>query len=830
MGIEMGNTSPQPLESMEEPISSPAPPHIFKAGKLPANDLVFSSSPGFATPAHPIKPRDARPVPPPAFAPQLKPTSIQTVLPIILPPQTLRPVAFRTLTKKHNLTITSSGLTTLAAFIGRFCGEGWRQEGLAERVLDEIAKLWKRENGGTILDDGSDKKLKTILKAIESCMSGGKVDTAKLTRANSTLARSESFGARPDVSREDSQNSLGLSGLDVADVRDISEDGPLDARTHLKVISAFQQPQLTYSVAKKTLEVRSKSQSLLPPVQHKIAAFKSRYHLVHQRLMRNESFQTTTFSNTTGKSSLSRSASSMASPSGAYKITPISNLLGRSGSPHLLLGMLVHSAAGDLSLTDLTGSTVLELSVARPVPDADAWFCPGMIVLVEGTYEDDGSNNSNLGSAGGVGGQIKGRFIVDTMAGPPAERREVTLGISHNHKADALHTVAGAGYGWFDFLGTGSEKAIGQQMRRLQRTVLGHRSNDDSPEDTKRSKVIMLGECHLDHPRTLDAIKAILNTYTSTNESSHYPLTIVMLGNFVSSAAMAGSLKGGDSIQYKEAFDGLASTLSEFPSLLATTTLVFVPGDNDPWASSFSAGAATLLPRQGIPELFTSRIRRAINNANSDAAHKKDVDTPGEVVFTSNPARLSVFGPVEEIVLFRDDITGRIRRNAVLFPKPEEDEDGMDAENDITAIQPDDDANMPDPDVEAAASHIPSAANVTSDTNSHLDKATLVGRRLTKLLLDQSHLAPFPTSIRPTLWDYSHSLGLYPLPTALVVCDAEAPAFVVTYEGCVVLNPGRIIGTDKGGNAGQRRRGAGTARWIEYDLLRKRGEIKEVRF
>lgn len=828
----MGSTSPRPLDSMEEPISSPAPPHILKAGHIPANDLVFSSSPGFATPAHPIKPRDARPIPAPAFAPQLKAASVQTVLPIILPPQTLRPVAFRTLTKKHNLTITSSGLAALAAFVGRFCGEGWRQEGLAERVLDEIAKLWKRENGGTILDDGQDKRLKSILKALESCMSGGKIDTARLTRSNSTLSRSETFSGRPDVSREDSQNSLGLSGLDVVDDGVTSNDGPLDARANLRVVSAFTQPQLTYSVAKKTLEVRSKTQSLMPPIQHKIAAFRNRYHLVHQRLMRNESFQTTTFSSTTGKSALARSASNTASPSGAYKITPISNLLGRGGTSHLLLGMLVHSAAGDLSVTDLTGSTVLDITTARPVPDADAWFCPGMIVLVEGTYEDDGSNNSNLGSAGGVGGQIKGHFIVDTMAGPPAERRDVTLGTGHNHKADALHTVAGAGYGWFDFLGTGSEKAIGQQMRRLQRRVLGHKTNDDSSEDVKRSKIIILGECHLDNPRTLDAIKAILSTYTSTGDSLPCPLTIVLLGNFVSAAAMAGSLKGGDSIQYKEAFDGLAGMLSEFPKLLSITTLVFVPGDNDPWASSFSAGAATLLPRQGIPELFTSRIRRAVNNANADAPHKKDNDVPGEVVFTSNPARLSVFGPVDEIVLFRDDITGRIRRNAVLFPKAEDDEDAaMDAENDITAIQMiEDDANMPDLEVEAAASHIPSAVGIPGKTVAQLDKATTIGRRLTKLLLDQSHLAPFPASIRPTLWDFSHSLGLYPLPTALVICDVEAPAFTVTYEGCVVMNPGAVIDTDKGGNAGQRRRGAGVAKWVEYDLLRKRGEIKETRF
>lgn len=816
---------------MEEPVSTPKlPAPIFKAGPIQlTKDQVFSSSPAFATPAHPIQPREARP-PPPAFAPQLKPTNAQTVLPIILPPQTLRPVAFRTLTKKHNLTITSSGLGALATFIGKYCGAGWREEGLAEKVLDEVAKQWKRDNGGLILDDGQDKRLKNILKCLEPCMSGGKLDTARLSRSNSsvgTLSRQGSIDNRPDVSRDDSQASFGISGLDVEDAEmDHDDTSHQDARAYLKVVSAFQQPRLAFSVAKKTLEVVTTAPSLLPPIQHRIAAFRNRYHLVHQRLMRNESFQTTTFSSTTGRSTFSRSVSSVTSVQGAYKITAISNLLGRSGTSHLLLGLLVHSAAGVLSLTDLTGSVVLDITLARPVPEDNAWFCPGMIVLTEGTYEDDGSNNSNLGSAGGVGGQIKGRFVVDTIAGPPAERREVTLGTGHNHKADATHTVAGAGYGWFDFLGTGSEKAIGNQMRRIQRRVLGHTTNPNTdlelPEDTTRRKTIMLGECNLDSPSTLSAIRAILNTYTSDSPLSH-PLSIILFGNFASSASMAGSARGGDSIAYKESFDALAALLSEFPSLLASTTFVFVPGDNDPWASTFSAGAATVSPRQAVPELFTSRVRRALNNANNEAGPRKDNETPGEAVFASNPARISLFGPAEEIVLFRDDITGRIRRNAILFPKQPEAEDD---EMDISHIQPFDSTN-PDPEIETAASHIPSAPTTTNMKPQQPDRTTQMARRLTKLLLDQSHLAPFPPSIRPTLWDFSHTLNLYPLPTSLVICDAEAPPFCVTYEGCHVINPGAVLGSEVPGVA---RRKNGMARWVEYDVSRRKGEVREVVF
>lgn len=785
---------------MEDVAQTPKPVHsIFKAGHLQAKPVppeqIFSSSPGFGTPAYTPHPRrNDAPVPIRpglAFEPQLRQPNAQTVLPILLPPQTLRPVAFRTLTKKHNLTITSSGLGALASFIGKFCGAEWRQSGSGERVLDEIAKQWKRDNGGLILDDNNqDKKLKNILKCLEPCMSAGKLDLARLSRSNSavgSLSRQPSDLSRPDVTREDSQNSLGISGLDVRDEEmELDDHVYQDARSYLKVVGALQQPNLVYSTTKKTLELVTAPPGLLPPIQQKIAAYRNRYNLVHQRLMRNEAFQTTSFSSTTGRS-LNRSGSNIA-PQHAYKITPISNLLGRTGSTHLLLGLLVYNAAGDLSLSDLTGSVVIDLlsAPARAVPDDQAWFCPGMIVLVEGTYEEDGSNTSTFGSSGGVGGQIRGKFIADTIAGPPAERREVTLGIGHNYKADSTHTVAGAGYGWFDFLGTGSEKALGSQMRRIQRKVLGHTTNNSIDVPEQRTKLAILGECNLDSPLVLQSIRAVLSTYTNTT----FPLAIIFLGNFCSSASMAGSTKGGSSIEYKESFDALASVLSEFPTLLSSTTLIFVPGDNDPWASSFSAGAATCLPHHGIPELFTTRIKRAINTANTDNPKRPDHD-PGHAVWTSNPARISLFGPVDDLVLFRDDITGRLRRNAIPFSAP-----------------PSDDPETASPSTEPDSHPQPQPQPQTTP------------RRLAKLLLDQAHLAPFPATIRPTLHGLSHALHLHPLPTVLVLCDPETDAFTVTYEGCHVVNVARVVG-----ESGRQRR---VARWCEVDVRERRGVERSV--
>jgi DNA polymerase epsilon subunit 2 len=183
----------------------------------------------------------------------LKPAAKSTVLPILLPPATLRPLAFRTFTKKHNLTLASSALQALASFIGRHCGSGWREEGLAEKVLEEVAKTWKKSSGQVIVEGDGDL-LKNILKALEGSMSGGRIVQG------SSLSRQGSFNfsgdpnvhdvgalARPAL---DTNNSFGISRLEVED-KEEEEDLLKDPREWLKVIGAFDLPRLTYNVSQK---------------------------------------------------------------------------------------------------------------------------------------------------------------------------------------------------------------------------------------------------------------------------------------------------------------------------------------------------------------------------------------------------------------------------------------------------------------------------------------------------------------------------------------------------------------------------------------------------
>ena len=787
----------------------------FPLASTPAYpNLLPSSSPAFGTPVNPIRLQK-----PPV--PSAKPT----VLPVLLPPATLRPLAFRTFTKKHNLTLTSAALQALATFIGRHCGSGWREEGLAEGVLEETAKAWKKDCGGVIVE-AEGTQLKNILKILESLMNGGRVVQQKTLSGQGSLVYRAENGTEPSsgvnerpgiLSREDSQASFGLSALEVSNDENVENQGR-EPKNWIKVIGAFEQPRLVYNASQKHFEKATNGPSLLPDPLHKIALFRHRYNLIHQRLLRNESFQIPTITHSRVPT-LQRSSSTIATTQQAYKLTPISNLLGRSGSSHLLLGMLTISPTGMSALSDLTGSIALELRHARPVPEDGAWFTPGMIVLVDGVYEEEGSLAATaLGGGGGVGGTIGGKFLALSVGGPPCERREVTLGVGGPNTSGDLS--AGGGFAWVDFLGVGSERATGSEMRKLEKSILKQKPTQRTA--VSRGMIAILGEVNLDNAKTTHALKKILATYDA-NPMNERPITFILIGNFVQHAVMAGGGSGG-SIEYKENFDSLASVLSEYPKILQTTTFVFVPGDNDPWASSFSAEAATALPRKGIPELFTSRVKKAFVAANAEAETTAGTVNIGEAIWTTNPARISLFGPVQEIVVFRDDLSGRLRRAALSFQSHaaavDELQEGSDAHQNTPSENHYESELMEiDEAVKDAESHIP-VPKVKERVESLSSSGLHTARKLVKTILDQGYLSPFSLSHRPVLWDFAGSLQLYPLPTALILVDPDAPHFTVTYEGCHVMNPGRLVADGR----------KGFARWIEYDAGSRRGKTREVIF
>lgn len=475
-------------------------------------------------------------------------------------------------------------------------------------------------------------------------------------------------------------------------------------------------------------------------------------------------------------------------------------MLGRHGSNHMLLGQLVILPTGNLAISDLTGTIALDLSQAIAIPEDSAWFCPGMVVLVDGVYEEEEESvGKGLSGSSGVGGTLGGRFQGFFIGQPPCEKRQATLGIS-GPEGGQDHTIGG-GFGWIDFLGVGSERAVGAKMRRIERRLM-HQPLQDTPTPG-RGRAIIIGELNLDQPRALQAMRKILSLYAAEAEGSA-PLTFVLTGNFTQQAVMARGGSGG-SIEYKEYFDALASALSDFPTLLQSSTFVFVPGDNDGWVSSFTAGASVPLPRKPVPDMFTSRIRRAFATANSEAGSHGN---QGSAVWTSNPSRMTLFGPNHELVLFRDDLSARLRRTSVTLKRNTTDPENE--ENAPPEEQPTESQTSEAMELDAAHD-IPAVTAAPS-----ISEDVRTAQKLVKTLLDQGYLAPFRQSIRPVHWDYSSSLHLYPLPTAMALIDTTAPPFCITYEGCHVMNPSSVLVPGR----------KGVGRWIEYEIGRQ-GKLRE---
>lgn len=520
--------------------------------------------------------------------------------------------------------------------------------------------------------------------------------------------------------------------------------------------------------------------------------------------------------------------------------------------------MLAVTPTGTLALNDLTGSIQVDLDQAAPIDEAETWLCPGMIVLLEGVYEEDpGIAGESLAGQGGVGGTLGGRFIGFSIGAPKAETRAQSLGMSDpNGTADAGH--AAGGFGWVDFLGVGSERAVGSRMRRLEQRLLTTPLRDHGAAlsatanlDSAAGKVIILGCVALDEPQTLLALRTLFSAYTasatqllstssnSITPASTLPTGFVLFGPFLSQPALAPcSASSSDSTNnsraYKDAFDAFASLLHEFPLLLRHCTFVFVPSDGDPWASAFGAGAAVPLPQAAVPEMFTTRVRREFAVANGDSTAraketravdgpKQQEHVPGTAVFTSNPARVSLFGPQCEIVLFRDDATGRLRRNSVVYGKGRGAVSVQEGETDSGVEM----MSSP-PESGAAGEETEEAMDVDGPPRRMpeqklqpptIDPVTAHGRRLTKTLLDQSYLAPYPVSIQPIHWSYANSLSLYPLPSAMVLCDPDAAAFGLVYQGCAVVNAGKLVGPLEG-------RGKPGVRWCEFDLKSRRGVVR----
>lgn len=682
------------------------------------------------------------------------------VLPTALTTTQVRPVVYRVLSKKNGLNVKSTALSVLTEFLGRHFGTEWRGA-RAEAFLDEIARQWKEQDRGLFVEgDG----LKTVIRDLVNAEAQSERDenAEKDGESNGEPARAVSIRSA------------------TASMRESARLRAFQWRDYFRVLGSNEQLRVRYSGVNKRMELVPGRPSVVGNASALVSLFATRYHAARDRLLRNERFTAPSF----------RAAVS----GNTYSITDIKNMLGRNGKKFLLFGLLSIGADGEFWLQDASGRVQLDLSAhANAAPGV--YYTPGSLVLCDGAYADH-------------------KFVVGTVGPPPAERREATrAALGFVDYLGLLGTPPGGGAG-----GNGGSGRLERLDSALERHM------EASERELSSHRIVVLGcDIYLDQLRTIDALRKLftrLEADADASDSGELPVAIVLPGPFFSIPFQPN----GSSAAYKEGFDFFAQLLGDFPRIASHCTLVFVPGDNDPWAATFSGGATPVWPLSPVPSLFTSRVSRVAPRS----------------VSTSNPSRLAYL--LQEIVMVRDDYGDRFRRNCVNFDELHASEAAGSAET--TSQQMEIDATTGPETTADSGDHHPEADNTIDDDASddedvvaqqrllqklRLDNTAAVrqsatpqvapdvaeSRRIARTLLDQGHLSPFPLTKRPVQWDYDHVLSLSPLPSVLILADPTTPQFKVTYEGCHVINPGPFMTGSK-------------INWMEYHPSTRTTEIRSI--
>lgn len=504
----------------------------------------------------------------------------RTSLPVELQPATLRPFAYRILSKKHGLNVQTEALRILTNTVSARFGSDWKNA-QSQKLLEEIAKTWKSQDRGLFIDGPG---LGQVLKDLS-----GKDEPAVAERSDTVV----------DVAAETT-----------------SSGSEIDWRDFFRVVDPPRQPNYRFDRHKKQF-VLEKPATMADVVSTNVGYFSSRYHLVADRLSRNENFQ-----------KLSVTSFSTAQTVALSEITLIKNVLGRDGAKFLLFGLLAKNANGDYILEDASDHIELDLSQAHKTEGL--YYCCGMFVVVEGIYSASGGTVSAANLIGGC-------FHVSHIGQPPAERRDVSLD----------------NFGNLDFLGINSDtstrldKSFRRRLAGVEKTLGDHRV------------VFLGGNCFLDDPATLEGLRRLFaKLEREVNDAEMAPLAIVMSGSFVSGPMTATStaVSGvSNSEAYKNHFDEFTAMVAQFPRIAQSTRFVLVPGPNDPWQATYSLGSSNLnaLPQQPVPRVFTSRLERLLPK--------------GNLVLAYNPLRLCYLS--QEVAILRDDLSPKLKRNDIVFER-----------------------------------------------------------------------------------------------------------------------------------------------------------------
>ncbi|KAG0207905.1 DNA polymerase epsilon subunit 2 [Mortierella sp. GBA30] len=187
--------------------------------------------------------------------------------------------------------------------------------------------------------------------------------------------------------------------------------------------------------------------------EEKTAMFKARYHVLLQRIMRNECFAPPVF---TGGMEQDR----------YLKLTPLKALKGRCGERFLMFGMLVQMSGGKFCLEDADDRVELVLDRSQ---NSAGLFTENCFVLVEGKYTDD-----NV-------------ILVETIGLPPPELREESKKV----------------FGNIDFLGAPREMRSEEQLKVIA-------------EEYEDISFVILSDIWLDQPKTFSTLRTIFEGYSNS--------------------------------------------------------------------------------------------------------------------------------------------------------------------------------------------------------------------------------------------------------------------------------------------------------------------------
>ena len=343
----------------------------------------------------------------------------------------------------------------------------------------------------------------------------------------------------------------------------------------------------------------------------KVNMLLQRYHLIHQRIIRQDIFQ--------NKMSINYSSSDNMLQNEQHKLTPIEGLLGTTDSK-TLLGMIVQIEQNQYYLEDPTGSVPIDLSQVQ-FPSTDGFITEYSIVLIEGQMSEDGE-----------------MLIVHTIGHPMYESRN-----------DAIEHIGLQNSNIFDTIPNLNE------LVRLQNEELEH---------GPFGMFVLLSDVHLDDLNVLEKLEALFQGFQDfaddeNDDGGDSPLPVfILMGDFASaypsysngggSGASGGQGSNSSSTSYKSfvmnLFDELANIIVKFPKIAQEGRFVLIPSMND-------VGLGNTLPRPPLPRYFLKGLQSKVKH----------------VHLASNPCRLRYFS--KEIVISRIDVLSKLRKNCILPPR-----------------------------------------------------------------------------------------------------------------------------------------------------------------